>query len=376
MSRHTSFLTAAVALAGIVAWLSVGLELWFAPVVPTALGDSLPMHAVAPALHALFGLAFLASLAWRPRRAMGLVLAAALTGMTLLLVALYRYNSAAALLVVPMLAFATSLAMRPLIVVYVTGNALLLATVLACRQMDTPYTYVGLHASLQLLAILLVTSALRTERARTELAHAHAELLATRGMLAAVARSQERLRLSRELHDVAGHKLTALRLNLSALTLNRQLDTAQVIALCARLTEELLDDLRAVAHQLRVHDGLELGAVLESMAAPFPRPRVQWDIADHARVQTLEQADALLRAFQEGLTNAARHGDAGQLWVRLRREGSRIVLDMRDDGHGHGATIAGHGLTGMRERLRSLGGDLEFGRVEDRGFRLCAWLPL
>jgi signal transduction histidine kinase len=365
-----------MAMAGGVAWLSVGLELWFDPIVPTAAASALPVHALVPSLHALFALVFLGSLAGRPPRTTRLLLAAVLLGMALMLVALYRYNSAAALLIIPMLALASLLRTRWLIAVYVVANALLLAVVLAFRQMDTPYTYVGLHASLQLLAILLVTSMLRTEQARTQLAQAHAELLATRGMLTEIARSQERLRLSRELHDVAGHKLTALRLNLSALTHNPQLDQAQVIALCTRLTEELLDDLRAVVHQLRVHDGLDLSAALESMAAPFPRPRVQLEIADHTRVPTLEQADALLRAFQEGLTNAARHGDAEQLWVRLHREGDEIVLDMRDDGQGRDATHAGHGLTGMRERMQALGGDLEFGRAEGHGFHLRAWLPL
>lgn len=376
MSRPSSFLYAAMAMAGGVAWLSVGLELWFGPIVPTAQASALPVRQLVPALHALFGLVFLGALAWRPQRIVRLLLATTLLGMALLLVALYRYNSAAALLIIPMLGFAALLQTRGLIAVYAIGNLLLLAIVLAFRQMDTPYTYVGLHASLQLLAILLVTSMLRTENARAQLAQAHAELLATRGMLAEIARSQERLRLSRELHDVAGHKLTALRLNLSALTHNPQLDQAQVIALCTRLTEELLDDLRAVVHQLRVHDGLDLSAALESMAAPFPRPRVQLDIASHTRVPALEQADALLRAFQEGLTNAARHGDAARLWVRLHRDGDEIVLDMRDDGHGRGVPQAGHGLTGMRERMQALGGGLDFDRTDGHGFHLRAWLPV
>ncbi|WNL48088.1 sensor histidine kinase [Dyella sp. BiH032] len=376
MNRPPSFLYAAMAMAGGVAWLAVGLELWFGPIVPTAQASALPVRQWVPGLHALFAAVFLASLAWRPRRAVHLLLAAALVGMALLLVALYRYNSAAALLIIPMLTFATLLPTRGLVAVYAIANLLLLAIVLAFRQMDTPYTYVGLHASLQLLAILLVTSMLRTEHARAQLAQAHAELLATRGVLAEIARGQERLRLSRELHDVAGHKLTALRLNLSALKHNPQLDQAQTIALCTSLTEELLDDLRAVVHQLRLHDGLDLSAALQSMAAPFPRPRVQLDIAGHARVQTVEQADALLRAFQEGLTNAARHGDAAQLWVRLHRDGDEIVLDMRDDGQGSGAPQAGHGLTGMHERLQALGGGLEFGHVNGHGFHLRAWLPV
>lgn len=357
-----------------IAWAAVGLELWTGPVVATAIGASLPVHGLARALHLAFGLAFAISLKLRLRRGARLALAALLCAITLTLVTLYRYNSAAALLVIPMLEFASLLGLRMLACVYLAANALLLALVVAFRQMDFPFTYVGLQAGIQLFAILLVRSLQKTERARDELAATHAELLATRGMLAEVARGQERLRLSRELHDVAGHKLTALRLNLAALAHNKHLDTGEVVALCTRLSEELLDDLRSVTHQLRLHDGLDLGATLRRMAAPFPRPQVRFEIAADARVASLEQADALLRAFQEGLTNAARHGDAGELRVSLRREDGEIVLELRDDGHSGGEVRPGSGLTGMRERMHALGGELRFDR-SDSGFRLQARLP-
>lgn len=376
MLRNPSFRYPAMAIAALVAWAAVGLELWSGPVVATAIGASLPIHDLARALHALFALIFAASLYAQPHRTARLAIALLLSAIALLLVALYRYNSAAALLIIPMLEFAGLLGPRALALTYVASNAVLLAIVVALREMDAPLTYVGLHAGLQLCAILLVRSARKTEQAHDELAETHAELLATRGMLSEIARGQERLRLSRELHDVAGHKLTALRLNLAALAHNRQLDAGEVVALCSHLANELLEDLRAVVQQLRLHDGLDLRETLQRMSAPFPRPRVQLEIAASARVDTLEQAEVLLRTFQEGLTNAARHGDAARLWVSLRRDSDAIVLDMRDDGHGRGDVRAGNGLTGMRERLQSLGGHLDFGRADGSGFRLSARLPL
>lgn len=374
MWRRTSYAHPLAAIAATVAWAAVGLELWSAPVVATAIGAWLPVHVLARALHLAFGLLFVASLARRAGRAARLLLAVVLCALALTLVALYRYNSAAALLVIPMLEFAALLGLPALAGTWLTANVLLLGVVVAFRQMDFPLTYVGLQAGIQLFAVALVRSARSTEQARDELAATHAELLATRGMLAEIARGQERLRLSRELHDVAGHKLTALRLNLAALAHNKRLDTGEVVALCTRLSEELLDDLRSVAHQLRLHDGLDLGATMRRMAAPFPRPLVRLQIAADARVATLEQAEVLLRAFQEGLTNAARHGDAGELHAELRREDGEIVLDLRDDGSGRGEVHAGGGLAGMRERLHSLGGELRFGH-ESGGFRLQARLP-
>lgn len=351
------------------------MELWSGPLVATTIGAALPVHGVARVLHLVFALLFVVSLTVVQRRGLRLAMATALCLIALVLVALYRYNSAAALLIIPMLEFAALLSTRVLSVVYLAANLMLLWVVVEFRQMDAPLTHVGLHASLQLFAILLVKSTRRTEQARDALADVNAELVATRGVLSEVARGQERLRLSRELHDVAGHKLTALRLNLSALTHNKSLDADEVIAQCTRLTEELLDDLRSVVHQLRLHDGLDLGAVMDRIAAPFPRPRVHLQIGSGARASTPEQAEALLRVFQEGLTNAAKHSNAEQLWVTLSRQDDEVTLDLRDDGRGRGEVSPGNGLTGMRERLKSLGGHLEFGRIADGGFRLHATLP-
>ena len=194
----------ALAVAGLLAWAAVGLELWMRPVTAsTFLADPSTATALVRTLHLLFGALQLVFLCLRLSPQARLAVASLLVLDALLLVASYRYNSAAALLLVPMVEFAYLLGVPALSAVYVATNLALLGVVLAFRGMDAPYTHVGLHASLQLFAILLVRSMQGAERARTALAQTHAELLATRGLLSEAARGQERLRLSRELHDVA-----------------------------------------------------------------------------------------------------------------------------------------------------------------------------
>jgi signal transduction histidine kinase len=99
------------------------------------------------------------------------------------------------------------------------------------------------------------------------------------------------------------------------------------------------------------------------------------DIADDARVGSIAQAEAVLRAVQEGLTNAVRHSLAQNLWVVLRRDGDALRLDIRDDGRGSGEVRAGNGLSGMRERLEAVGGGLDVRRTDTGGVHLQAWLP-
>jgi signal transduction histidine kinase len=243
-------------------------------------------------------------------------------------------------------------------------------------DLNSPLVSTIMHASFQGFAALTAWFAITAERTRDALATTNADLLATRSLLAESARDSERLRLSRELHDVAGHKLTALKLNLAALARDPRLKDVDQVALCARLADELLADIRGVVAQMRQHDGMDLGAAVAILAGPFPRPRMHLDIADDARVGSLAQAEAVLRAVQEGLTNAVRHSQAQNLWVVLRREHDALRLDIRDDGRGSGEVHAGNGLSGMRERLEAVGGGLDVHRTDTGGVHLQAWLPL
>ena len=108
------------------------------------------------------------------------------------------------------------------------------------------------------------------ERTAADLQQTNADLLATRSLLAESARDPERLRLARELHDVAGHKLTALKLNLTALAAQRQLAAAALDQGGAQLADELLGDIRGVVAQMRQHDGLDLRARARAAHRPVP----------------------------------------------------------------------------------------------------------
>lgn len=267
---------------------------------------------------------------------------------------------------------------RTLVLCLVAINACVFALMLWHWQQPWRSSLFALAAfgSFQVFAALVMRYAVSNETLATELRALNADLLATRSLLEESARGEERLKLSRELHDVAGHSLTALKLNLGALLRDPRQPDPDRLRLCAGLADELLQSLRAVVQQMRLHEGVDLRLALQRIAAPFPRPRVHLDLDEDLRVDGVERAEALLRTVQEGLTNAVRHAGAQNVWVALRREADLLHLQLHDDGRVQWPLAPGNGLTGMRERLCALGGELRLARGDAGGLTLEARLPV
>ena len=241
-----------------------------------------------------------------------------------------------------------------------------------------PTMSVVLIACFQLFAALTVHYARSAEQSRDRLAQVNADLLATRALLADATRDAERLRMARELHDVAGHNLTALTLNLRALAADPSLARREELHTAQAAAARLMGDIRGVVHALREARGLDIATALQALAAPLPRPRLQLQVDEAVRIDDAATADAVLRTVQEALTNAARHGDARVLQVRLTREDDGLHLCISDDARGPARTSAplreGNGLTGMRERIAALGGRIAIARA-GAGLRIDAVLP-
>jgi signal transduction histidine kinase len=211
-------------------------------------------------------------------------------------------------------------------------------------------------------------------QANTGLAAINAELLGTRSLLDASVRDSERLRISRELHDVAGHKLTALKLNLKALQRHPDFSDSHELRIVADLSDELLQDIRAVVQQLRLHDAPPLRDALQALATPFPQMCLSLTLDDASAHLSIAEAEAVLRCVQEALTNAIKHADARNLEVALRQQDGQWRLDIHDDGNKAPDIREGNGLNGMRERIESLGGTLHWQHAT--GMPLCAQWPV
>ncbi|WP_075201330.1 sensor histidine kinase [Leucobacter japonicus] len=200
----------------------------------------------------------------------------------------------------------------------------------------------------------------------------------------------ERERLSRDLHDTLTQTLTGL------VMLSEQADRA-LAAGNAVVARDRLDRVRSAARdslqearalvattQPLGDGGLE--AALERTAARLRADtdlevRCEYSMSGGVALDR-EQQVMLLRAAQEGLSNARKHARAASVQVTLVRIDAEAVLRVDDDGVGpapesaDGADVGGYGLTGLADRFRGAGGSVCFGAGPKRGARLEARLPI
>lgn len=225
-------------------------------------------------------------------------------------------------------------------------------------------------------SFVFVTSmvAVQQTQLREEQRRLNAELRATRALLAESARLNERTRISRELHDLLGHHLTALSLNLEVAVHMTDGAAQEHVRQAHTLARLLLTDVREAVSQLREGGGIALAVALRPLAENVPNLDIRMALDENLVLDDPERAHMLLRCTQEIITNTVRHANASRLWIALRREGNCLCLEAHDDGRG-GEAVPGNGLRGMRERVEACGGTIAFGVTPGPGFGLRLNVP-
>jgi signal transduction histidine kinase len=207
---------------------------------------------------------------------------------------------------------------------------------------------------------------------RRKLATAHTELRAATALLSESTRADERLRIARELHDLLGHQLTVLSLELEVATHHSQPPVREHVTRAASIAHELLTDVRATVGELRSR-APDLRETLDRIVADLPEPVTHLRI-DHAVRADEGQTAAIVRCVQEVVTNTIRHADATELWIEIgATPDGGVTFTAYDDGRGADRVVPGNGLRGITERVQELGGSASFS--PDRGFRVVAELP-
>ncbi|TBN52210.1 hypothetical protein EYF88_04790 [Paracoccus sediminis] len=194
---------------------------------------------------------------------------------------------------------------------------------------------------------------------------------------------EERKAVARDLHDEMGPCLFGLRVEADALrqaaptpaVAAHAASIADIAEEIARVNRALLGDLRPAAiGQLPL--AAVLGDYVADLGRRFPDRNIDLDLAPGQPEPDEATALTLFRIVQEGTTNALRHSGAGRVAVRLWTDPAHWRITVADDGRGMApGSREGTGLTGMRERITLLGGDLALSSGAG-GTTIAASLPL
>ena len=235
----------------------------------------------------------------------------------------------------------------------------------------------SLYSGFIVLAFVTALVTKQQVEAREEQRRLNSELRATRTLLAESSRLSERMRISRELHDLIGHHLTALSLNLEVASHLVQGQAQEHVRQAQSVAKLLLGDVREVVSQLREGDSIDLTQALQNLTEGVPGLAIHLELPPHFAVDDPKRAQVLLRCAQEIITNTVRHAGARNLWLHFERNADRqMAIHARDDGQGAIAFRQGNGLAGMRERLAQFGGRVDIVTGRGQGFVLDASLPL
>lgn len=263
--------------------------------------------------------------------------------------------------------------LRVNLLVVALNSALIALTV--SRVRDDPVDVAisaGFYGLIQIATVFSVTAVHREQRLRRELARAHVELRAASALLAGSARTAERLRISRDLHDLLGHQLTVLTLELEAAR-HREGDAARAhVERAGEVARKVLADVRSTVGVLRTESAPDLAEALREVGRDLPGLDVSVDVGADVTADE-EQTAALIRAVQEIITNTLRHAGARELQITIVRDGEAIRLTAIDDGRGARDVVPGNGLRGLAERFAPLGGEIAYDG--NSGFRVTARLP-
>ncbi|HET9859643.1 MAG TPA: sensor histidine kinase [Nocardioidaceae bacterium] len=296
---------------------------------------------------------------------------------------------------------------QPGIILAGMGAALLLGNVRSDRQARTGLAIVlsaaaivvyndPLHSTGDFFftPVLFVTGwmvgfALRGRAEQTEAAEQRAALAEhEREVAARIAVAEERSRIARELHDVVAHAVSVMVLQVGAVR-HRMPDSEAEDREALKNVEEagraalaemrrLLGAMRRDGEQAELQPQPGLGG-LDALLSDVRATGLDVRLQVHGEPVDLPPALDLsaYRILQEGLTNALKHSGAQHAQVDVTYGDRDLLVKVTDDGCGHVSSDGlGHGLVGIRERVKIYGGDMSAGTENGRGFTLSARLPL
>lgn len=276
-----------------------------------------------------------------------------------------------------------------------------------------------------LFSLVMVNSRIKERDARLAVEESNRQLIATQSLLNEAVKQGERVRIARNIHDLLGHHLTALTINLQVASRKSALlgDSAKLesaklegaehesaelaskteteqaqsntaleraktqsatqeltssIDQCHQLAKLLLSDVREAVSDIRDKSQLDLAASINSLIDKLPSLDVDLRLDESIQISDIQVADTIIKCIQESITNTLKHAQGKQVSIVLKRAQSennedQITLHITNDGRMPKQIKAGNGLLGMQERIAAIKGDITF--LLDKG-KFCAHINI
>src|SRR5690606_583653 len=210
-----------------------------------------------------------------------------------------------------MLPFVMRTALAMLVVIMVVT---LWFAVVAWQSGHSVWITALLYGSFHLFAVLVQSASRDAEKAKEELEQKHQQLQATQQLLQAASRQSERTRIARNLHDVVGHHLTALTIQLQVAGHLTDGEAKLQVDKCHQLAKLLLADVREAVSTMRQYADVSLLDAITSLTQLLPQQlEVKLQIPGNIMLNDLQQAQHLLCIVQEALSNSLKHSGATEV---------------------------------------------------------------
>ncbi|THB72980.1 MAG: sensor histidine kinase [Gammaproteobacteria bacterium] len=369
---------------GLLIWIAVGIGLWGTVSIWGKVGYasndyySLPVRASILGFHLLFGVSYLFGCFINSQRFYSrIVLSIIQLFSAFAITSLLNTNVAMALFVqfISQVVFYIRFKWCMLIILILTIALYLLLEFYWGR--GQALSTAGLIAVFMFFITVSNYYAVEESSAKELLEISNRELLATQILLTETTRQSERIRIARNIHDLVGHHLTALSINLEIASHLTEGKAKEQIDQAHSISTLLLSDVRQAVSEIRDNEKINLADSLYSLVNKLPKLNVEMRIDEDLAVRDAKIADVILRCVQESLTNALKHANASEIKMDIKMNESDIMVLIKDNGIGVTDSLKiGNGLTGMRERVESVGGAISFDGCKQQGFAIDISLPI
>ncbi|WP_395340663.1 sensor histidine kinase [Ningiella sp. W23] len=239
---------------------------------------------------------------------------------------------------------------------------------------DAMFLSAMLFWTFNVFAIVMVSATLNEKRERESSEEANRQLVSTQALLAEASKQSERVRIARNIHDLLGHHLTALTINLQIAQHKSSGEVKENIEQCHALAKLLLSDVREAVSDIRDKSQVDLRSAINSIAEQLPALNIDLTLDEDLLIDDIQIADAIVRCIQESVTNTLKHSRASKLSVTIRQTKAKIKMNIQSDGDMPKELKLGNGLKGMQERIELLKGSIEFA-MDSRSLNTYVQIP-